>query len=125
MGLHLPSANVTVEGTMARSGFTLSRTLGILGIQRSWYYRQVDSGHITDGRFNTFAVRDDEWIVIGYKRRHPRMSHRESCLCAFLSFFSILLRYFGGSIGISSLVVMMDFSPRSVPTGVMGSDSMF
>ena len=69
--------HITVERTLARSGFTMSRILGILGIQRSWYYRQVDSGHITDGRFNTFAVRDDEWIVIGYKRRHPRMSHRE------------------------------------------------
>ena len=69
--------HITVEGTMARSGFTLSRILGILRIQRSWYYRHVDPRHITDRRFNPFTVREDEWIVIGYKHRNPRMSHRE------------------------------------------------
>ena len=73
--------HITVERTLARSGFTKSRILGILGIQRSWYYRQVDPGHITDGRFNPFAVRDDEWIVMGYKRRHPRMKSGRQTSC--------------------------------------------
>ena len=30
-----------------------------------------------DGRFNAFAARDDEWIVIGFKHRNPGMSFRE------------------------------------------------
>ena len=52
--------------------------LKILGISRSWFYSQILFSPILDGRFNTLAVRDeDEWIVIGFKKQHPRMSFRE------------------------------------------------
>lgn len=30
-----------------------------------------------DGRFNPFAAREEEWIVLGFKHRHPVMSFRE------------------------------------------------
>jgi hypothetical protein len=50
----------------------------MLGISRSWYYEQLDFSPLLDGRFNPMAIRDDdEWIVIGFKRRNPRMSFRE------------------------------------------------
>ena len=51
--------------------------LRILEISRSWYYSQMDFSPLLDGRFNPFAARDEEWIVIGYKRRHPEMGFRE------------------------------------------------
>ena len=66
----------TIRRTAERSGFTISRILGILGIRRSWYYRQLNPEFILEGRFNPSAV-NDEWIVIGYKRRNPRMNFRE------------------------------------------------
>ena len=63
---------------MERSGYSLKRTLEILGISRSWYYSQLSFSPILDGRFNPLAVRDnDEWIVIGYRNEHPAMSFRE------------------------------------------------
>ena len=69
---------LTVDRAIKRSGFTLSMTLSLLGIVRSWYYRQLNPGLILETRFNAFVVRDDdEWIVVGYKRRNPRMSFRE------------------------------------------------
>ena len=67
----------TIRRTAERSGFTISRILGILGIRRSWYYRQLNLEFILEGRFNPSAVSDREWIVIGYKRRNPRMNFRE------------------------------------------------
>ena len=69
---------LTVDKAIRQSGFTLSRILSVLGIVRSWYYRQLNPGLILETRFNAFVVRDDdEWIVVGYKRRNPRMSFRE------------------------------------------------
>ena len=68
----------TVMKAMERSGYSLKRTLKILGISRSWYYSQMDFSPILDGRFNPLAVRDDdEWIVIGFRNEHPAMSFRE------------------------------------------------
>ena len=68
----------TVMKAMERSGYSMKRTLKILGISRSWYYSQMDFSPILDGRFNPLAVRDDdEWIVIGFRNEHPAMSFRE------------------------------------------------
>ena len=68
----------TVERTVKRSGLRLSKVLGMLGISRSWFYSQISFSPILDGRFNPMAIRDDdEWIVIGFKKQHPRMSFRE------------------------------------------------
>ena len=62
----------TVIKSMERSGYSLKRTLEILGISRSWYYSQMDFSPILDGRFNSLVVRDDdEWIVIGFRNEHP------------------------------------------------------
>jgi hypothetical protein len=62
----------TVMKAMERSGYSLKRTLKILGISRSWYYSQMDFSPILDGRFNPMAIRsDDEWIVIGFRNEHP------------------------------------------------------
>ena len=68
----------TVMKAVERSGYSLKRTLEILGISRSCYYSQMDFSPILDERFNPLAVRDDdEWIVIGYRNEHPAMSFRE------------------------------------------------
>jgi transposase InsO family protein len=67
----------TVMKTIERSVYSISRILSMLGISRSWYYSQMDFLPIMDGRFNLLALRDDEWIVIGFKKQHPRMSFRE------------------------------------------------
>jgi putative transposase len=67
----------TVAKTMGRTGMKVKQILKILGISRSWYYSQLDFSPFLDGRFNPFAVRDDEWLVVGYKHRHPGMSFRE------------------------------------------------
>ena len=32
---------------------------------------------VLDGRFNAFSITFEEWIVVGYKRKYPRMNHRE------------------------------------------------
>ena len=32
---------------------------------------------LLDGRFNPFAAREEEWIVVSYKRLHPQMGFRE------------------------------------------------
>ena len=32
---------------------------------------------LLDGRFNSFAARDEEWIVLGFKHRNPMMSFKE------------------------------------------------
>ena len=67
----------SVRKALNRSDLTISAILSILGIQRSWYYRYLDPDPALDRRFNSSAVRNDEWIVIGFKRRNPRMSFRE------------------------------------------------
>ena len=68
----------TVMKAMERSGYSVKAILKIVGISRSWFYSQISFSPILDGRFNTLAVRDeDEWIVIGFKKQHPRMSFRE------------------------------------------------
>ena len=72
-----PEIKLTVEKTVTRSGFTLSAIQGKLGIQRSWYYGQLNHEPILDGRFNAFSITFEEWIVVGYKRKYPRMNHRE------------------------------------------------
>ena len=67
----------TVNNAMNRAEFTITRILKILGISRSWYYSQMDFSPMLDGRFNSFAARNEEWIVIGYKHKCPWMSFRE------------------------------------------------
>ena len=68
----------TVMKNVERSGYSISRILSLLGISRSWFYSQISFSPILDGRFNPMAIRDDEeWIVIGFKKQHPRMSFRE------------------------------------------------
>ena len=68
----------TVGRALNLSDLTSSSILSILDISRSWYYRYLDPDPALDRRFNSSAVRDgDEWIVIGFKHRNPRMSHRE------------------------------------------------
>ena len=74
----VPDIHSTVEKAMSRSGLPLWRILKILGISRAWYYRHMSFSSLPDGRFNPMAIRnDDEWIVIGYKHKHPGMSFRE------------------------------------------------
>ncbi|MCL5785174.1 MAG: hypothetical protein M1151_00705 [Candidatus Thermoplasmatota archaeon] len=67
----------TAMNAVERAGYSLSKALSTLGISRSWYYAQLDFSPLLDGRFNAFAAMDDEWIVIGFKHRYPRMSFRE------------------------------------------------
>ena len=37
----------------------------------------MDPGNILDKRFNPYAVRDEEWIVVGYSKAHPKLGFRE------------------------------------------------
>ena len=67
----------TVMKTAERFGYPVSRILLMLGISRSWFYSQMSFSPLLDGRFNPMAIRDDEWIVIGFKHRYPKMSFRE------------------------------------------------
>ena len=67
----------TVENTAGRTGMKVKQILKALRISRSWYYAQMDFSPFLDGRFNSFAARGLEWIVVGYKHRHPEMSFRE------------------------------------------------
>ena len=67
----------TVKRSISRSGLTMKSVLHTLGIPRSWYYSQLSFSPLLDRRFNPFAARDDEWIVICYKHRNHRMSFRE------------------------------------------------
>ena len=68
----------TMVYTVERAGYSVSRILSMLGISRSWYYSQISFSPILDGRFNPMSIRnDDEWIVTGFKHRHPKMSFRE------------------------------------------------
>jgi transposase InsO family protein len=68
----------TVMNAQEHGGYSLKSTLKMLGISRSWYYEQLGISPLLDGRFNAMAIRnDDEWIVVGFKRRNPRMSFRE------------------------------------------------
>ena len=68
----------TVMNTVERAGYSVSRILSMLGISRSWYYSQISFSPVLDGRFNPMAIRnDDEWLVIGFKHRHPKRSFRE------------------------------------------------
>ena len=67
----------TVRRTIAGTGITVKSVLKILGISRSWYYAQIDFSPMLDGRFNPFAAKEEEWIVVGYKKGHPSMGFRE------------------------------------------------
>ncbi len=60
-----------------RWGLTIKSVLHTLGIPRSWYYSQLSVPPLLDQRFNPLLIRDDEWIVVGFKHRNPRMSFRE------------------------------------------------
>ena len=55
----------TVMNTVERAGYPLARVLSTLGISRSWYYAQMSFSPMLDGRFNSFAARGEEWLVIG------------------------------------------------------------
>ena len=68
------SAVISAEST---ASFPVTRILRILGIARAWYYRHLDSDSKEDRRFNPYAVRDEEWIVVGYKKAHPKLGFRE------------------------------------------------
>jgi transposase InsO family protein len=68
------SAVMTAEST---AGFPVTKILSILGIARAWYYRHLDPLNTPDNRFNPYAVRDEEWLVVGYRKSHPRMGFRE------------------------------------------------
>ena len=68
----------TVMKNVERSGYSISKILLMLGISISWYYSQISFFPILDGGFNPMAIRrHDEWIVIGFRKQHPRMSFRE------------------------------------------------
>ena len=67
----------TVMNAVRRAGYSIIRVLTILGISRSWYYSQMSFSPLLDRRFNSFAAREEKWIVIGLKKQHPRMSFRE------------------------------------------------
>jgi hypothetical protein len=68
------SAVISAEST---ASFPVTRILRILGIARAWYYRHLDPDNIQDRRFNPYAVRDEEWIVVGYSKVHPKLGFRE------------------------------------------------
>ena len=50
----------TVNKTIERSTFSISRVLRALGISRSWYYSQLSPDAIMDGRFNPYAINSED-----------------------------------------------------------------
>ena len=66
-----------VTSAESAASFSVTRILQILVIARVWYYRRLDPNKIQDRRFNLYAVRDEEWIVVGYKKAHPKLGFRE------------------------------------------------
>ena len=64
------SAVISAEST---ASFPVTRILRILGIARAWYYSHLDPNNTEDRRFNPYAVRDEEWIVVGYSKAHPKL----------------------------------------------------
>jgi hypothetical protein len=68
----------TVNKTIERSTLSISRVLRVLVISRSWYYSQLSSGAILDGRFNPYVINnEDERLIVGYRLSHPKMNFRE------------------------------------------------
>ena len=68
----------TVMNAVERAGFPAVKVLSFLGIRRSWHYVQLSFSPLLDSRFNPYAIRsNDEWIAIGFKKKHPGMSFRE------------------------------------------------
>ena len=73
-----PDIHRTVTNAVERAGFPAVKVLSFLGIRRSWYCAQLSFSPLLDSRFNPYAIRSNgEWIVIGFKKKHPGMSFRE------------------------------------------------
>ena len=68
----------TVNRAKERSNFPVLRTLSILGIPKSWFYDQMSFSAILAGRFNPYAINnEDDRLIVGYRLSHPRMNFRE------------------------------------------------
>ncbi|MEM0136323.1 MAG: hypothetical protein QXU18_14050 [Thermoplasmatales archaeon] len=50
----------TVNKAIERFDFLIARILQMLGISRSWYYTQLSLGAILDGRFNPYAIDNED-----------------------------------------------------------------
>ncbi len=86
----------TVNKTIERSTFSISKVLRVLGLSRFWYYSRLSPDAILDGRFNLYAIdNEDERLIVGYRLSHHKMNLRELAYamigedCAYLSPSSI------------------------------------
>ena len=66
----------TVNTAVVRTGHPIRKILAILGIAPSSYYSWLKPSTM-DGRFNPYAVRDEEWLIVGFKMKHPNLRFRE------------------------------------------------
>jgi len=73
----------TVEQTKDRSGWPPGKTLGVLGLARSCYYRwrrELSVGRVEDRRGRAPSVNrvlpEEEQVVVGYALAHPQEGYR-------------------------------------------------
>ena len=66
----------TVNTAVLRTAYPIRKILAMLGIAPSSYYSWLTPRAI-DGRFNPFALRDEEWLIVGFKMKHPNLGFRE------------------------------------------------
>ena len=84
----------TVRNAVERSGYSILSALRVLGISRSWYYSQISFSPMLDGRFNPLSIRDDdEWLIIGFKHRYPKMSFGEIAYLSPSTVYSIMKKH--------------------------------
>jgi hypothetical protein len=85
----------TVMNAVERAGYPMVRVLSILGISRSWYYARMDFSPFLDGRFNSFAARGTEWIVVGdlIQQNLEHFSSLLRSICFNLHFFFLPISF--------------------------------
>ena len=66
----------TVNTAVLRTAYPIRKILAMLGIAPSSYYSWLKLSTM-DGRFNPYAVRDEEWLIVGFKMKHPNLGFRE------------------------------------------------
>ena len=54
----------TINKTIERSTLSISGVLRVLGISRSWYYSQLSPDAILDGRFNHYAIDNEDYAYL-------------------------------------------------------------
>ena len=66
----------TVNTALLRTAYPIRKILAMLGIAPSSYYSWL-TPRVMDERFNSFAQRDEEWLIAGFEMKHPNFGFRD------------------------------------------------